>query len=553
MAIIAVSLLCFIALALGNIRATAPTHDETTHLAAGWSYLAYGDFRLNTEHPPLVKLIAALPLQSDRIWPSWQTENTRVALASLREAWSEAARDDRAQWRFAHRLFFSIRNGAIDLVPSSERIPHSAFLNDATAIFRAARTTLLLLIAPLFFALIGFWAFELWGAWGAVLPVALFAFDPNFIAHTGLVTTDAGLALLMCASIYFFWRCSRRFTVWNVAAFSLATALAHITKFSAVILWPVLLLVAILGAREQLLRLFVCAAIALAVTVSVIWACYALPSHSAHAATTYLTGFSKALYDTLGRTAYLRGELDRSGAGFRTYFLWAILLKTPVVTLVCFFAAAWWCLRNRRRDLLFVFVPPLVYFLVASGGTLNIGHRHILPIYPFLYVSCGALPRKWLAAAAVAALSAFVVLIPFTPLWGNHLAYFNELAGGPRNGSRYLIDSNLDWGQDLPRLGQWIESHGIREPIDLAYFGTAEPRYYGVSFFNFSDHYLFAPCQPLGDAKSKIFAISVNELVRGRDGDRWAFRDFLHRRHARLVGRAGMTIEIYEMAAVPGS
>jgi len=130
----------------------------------------------------------------------------------------------------------------------------------------------------------------------------------------------------------------------------------------------------------------------------------------------------------------------------------------------------------------------LVYGAIAIGSQLNIGHRHILPIYPVLFIGCGAIAyglrtnQRAVFAAAAAVFLLWQIGESFA-IRPNYLAYFNEAAGGPSRGYKHLVDSSLDWGQDLPALKSWIDDHrGIvgQKPFYLAYFGTADPRAYEI-------------------------------------------------------------------------
>ena len=129
----------------------------------------------------------------------------------------------------------------------------------------------------------------------------------------------------------------------------------------------------------------------------------------------------------------------------------------------------------------------LVYAAFAIPAPLNIGHRHILPIYPALFVACGAVVhllrknRIFATAIAVLLIAQIADSVAARP---DYLPYFNQLAAGPGRGYEHLVDSSLDWGQDLPGLNRWIENHRTvddRTPIYLAYFGTADPRWYAVN------------------------------------------------------------------------
>lgn len=111
-AIVAASVIAFVLLAWGNIRGTSRTTDETTHLAAGYSYLLTGDYRMNPEHPPLLKKLAALPLLMMDVWPPRLSDprDGGTSLGVLREAWAMGVANPMAQWYFAHSLFYSVRD-----------------------------------------------------------------------------------------------------------------------------------------------------------------------------------------------------------------------------------------------------------------------------------------------------------------------------------------------------------------------------------------------------------------------------------------------------------
>ena len=223
----------------------------------------------------------------------------------------------------------------------------------------------------------------------------------------------------------------------------------------------------------------------------------------------YVYGLTDAASGLVQCDAFLRGQY--SSTGFRgTYFLWTFLLKTPVVTMILIIAALIWVLRNWRESrawVPFILIPVAVYWGVALASNFNIGHRHLLPIYPFLFVMCGALTARWeqwrpkvrfltaTIALGLIAISSSFVFRPFCTVYPHYLAYFNELAGGPPNGYRSLVDSNLDWGQDLKGLKTGLAEAGIEEtaPLYLCYFGAADPRYYGIRHINLPGGYIFEP------------------------------------------------------------
>jgi hypothetical protein len=581
------ALIAFLVLAVGDIKETSPTSDELPHLAAGYTYLTLRDYRLNDEHPPLIKELAALSILNQNVWHS---------TPKMENAWTNSIEVPSAQWTFAHELFYGRRPEFAD-TPPTVRIPRNAFFNDAEALFTRGRLTMLIL--PLLLGIVIFaWAAEVWGWWGGAVGVGLFAFDPNFIAHGGLITTDVGVAALMTAAIYFFWRCSRNATAINIAAFSLFCGLAMIAKFSGLLLIPMLAVLFLHVRNRKALIALGCAAVA---TIIIVWAAYGFryratperpraitmvvddwyaaksllaqypdgPPESAiqrmrstvpigmlgrtvlfandlHLLPeAYLYGLALTERNAYARWAYLNGE--GSHRGFPTYFLYTFFYKTPEASILAILAGLI-ALRSRRTSALpFLLWPIVIYLAVSMAGSLNIGHRHILPIYPYLYVAAGSL---WSAAPwrrSLLALACLLIAIPAFVFWGNHLAYMNLIAGGPSRGYEKLIDSNFDWGQDLKRLGEWAKTHP--DPINLVYFGTADPRFYGIAYHNLPYGYGMDPVET-PDPSAHDFVISVSAL-KGVNADvepaRRYWQTFLDQHRAKLVGRAGYSILIYRL------
>jgi hypothetical protein len=172
-----------------------------------------------------------------------------------------------------------------------------------------------------------------------------------------------------------------------------------------------------------------------------------------------------------------------------------------------------------RRN--FYRVTPLItlfafYWLASLTSHLNIGHRHLLPIYPVLFIAAGALgawmtSRRWGYLAAVIALLSWHVT-ESARIAPHYLAYFNQLAGGPENGWRHLVDSSLDWGQDLPGLKTWLTRHGSDEPVFLSYFGTGEPDYYGIKATRLPLVDFFNKPNPWYEPKAGLYCISATLL-----------------------------------------
>jgi hypothetical protein len=589
-----IALVAFVALAMVNILTTSPTTDEPTHLAAGWSYLKTGDYRLNPEHPPLLKKLAALPMLGMPV------------VMSFGKPWEDGLAGPMAQWTFAHELFYGLRETAA-AKPTTEPLAPEEYLNDSDAMFTRGRMVLLL-FGVLAVIVVFAWAGELWGWGGGALAAVLIAFDPSFLAHSGLVTTDVGVAALMVAALYFFWRALRRPSWYDVAAFALFFALAQAAKFSALLLVPIVVLIGVqrgfTGTPWK--RIAAVLGIAASTTVVVLWAAYGFrwaaserplrmrvvvddwyatkqllpqfpdgPPESevqrlrpyARIGTAgrlllfaydrhllpeaYVFGLASTLRSSIVRGSFLRGEF--SNRGFPSYFFWAFLYKTTIPAIVMIIAAVLLARRTKSDALPFLLWPVVLYLAVSMQSSLNIGHRHILPIYPFLYVLCGALARyraAWIGAAA-AVLASLVVLVPRpSPMWGRQLSYMNELAGGPRHGYEQLVDSNFDWGQDLPRLGEWMRIHRVAEPMNLVYLGSADPRRYGVPHVNLSFGYW---AEPSSDASAirrpgwLAISASAYEGLTATPGMRDYWRRYLAEARAERVGEAGYSIFVYRL------
>ena len=508
-----------------SARLDAVTFDETAHLPAGLSYLQRGEFRMNPEHPPLAKAWAALPLAlfgpplADYRSAAWQSGDA---------------------WRFGYETLYGP-------LGSPER-------RDPRAVALAARA--MMIVPALGLGLLVFvWSREIWGAGGGLLSLAFFALSPTMLAHARLVTTDLPVALGFVATVWCFSRALQRPSVpWTVAA-GLALGAALLVKFTAVLLPPILA-GAILVERARRRRsgerpLAPLHAVGTWVAVCLLaWGCvwvgYGLrvgapeiperaterpaPPSSGRAleATVgfatrahllpeaWLKGMSLAARDATYRLGYLDGET--SVVGWWRYFPEAFALKTAPATLAgLLWLAAWLAASGRWRDprLWLVALPLVVYAAVSIGSRLNIGHRHLTPLYPFLFVALGGLvepssrnrvARAGLGLIVAAAIATFAVATP------RHLSYFNFLAGGARGGARHLLDSNLDWGQDLGRLATWMRRERL-DRIPLAYFGTADPEAYGIAYDKVARVPDFQPERPrVRPGPGELVAVSANLL-----------------------------------------
>jgi hypothetical protein len=149
---------------------------------------------------------------------------------------------------------------------------------------------------------------------------------------------------------------------------------------------------------------------------------------------------------------------------------------------------------------------------------INIGLRHILPIYPLVMLAAAAAAKELLGTKRsrgpiVLAVLTLFWLFEFGRSYPDNLAFFNQLVGGPANGAKYLVDSNLDWGQDLKPLKAWMDRNGVAN-INLAYFGSADPAYYHITCTYLPGSPFFVPDESIGLPQLPGYvAVSVTVLT----------------------------------------
>lgn len=186
-----------------------------------------------------------------------------------------------------------------------------------------------------------------------------------------------------------------------------------------------------------------------------------------------------------GQIAFFHGKISTSGWWY--YFPVAIFLKYPtglLITGIVGLVSLWRSPLPKLFKSVFTF-PPLMILTAAMIQSVNIGVRSVLPIAPYLAFWSGVALWYWrmkLVRAIIIVLLATSIVSGITA-YPNFLTYFNPLFGGTANADKWLVDSNLDWGQDLPALAKELKNRGIQE-VRLAYFGIARPSYYGIKAQN---------------------------------------------------------------------
>jgi 4-amino-4-deoxy-L-arabinose transferase-like glycosyltransferase len=466
------------------------TFDEDNHMFAGYMMWKTGDFGLNPEHPPLVKLLATLPILHGKLWiPPLQGRDFKTESYLDGRDW--LARNDGASQRLVFRMRLAAGLLAWGL---------------ALVVFLTAR--------------------EWFGTGAAVIALTLLIFDPNIMAHSALVTTDMGVSLFFLASIYAFYRYATRPTVARLLVAGLVTGFLAATKHSGILLMPMMLpvlayevAIAAKGTRmRQALRLCGAFAATVAIAVVVLWAFYGFRYAARPAGLTLSTSltdyvaplghFSASVVLAVARLhllpeSYLMGMVDvkRMAQFYPTfafnhvyahgqwwYFPAVILIKTTIGLLALCALAVWAAVTGRigrTRELVYLLAPGAVYLLIAMASGIDIGARHILPLYAMAAIFAGAgaaaLARNFRVWTAVVTVLVVAHVASSMLTYPNQMAYANAAWGGAKNTHNLLSDANVDWAQQLYQVKDWQDRHP-NEECWFAYFARPEidPAVYGI-------------------------------------------------------------------------
>ncbi len=584
--IIAVGLLVFVfVVCVLSIRNDSLTMDELAHLPAGYSYLTQKDMRLNPEHPPLIKDLSAIPL----LFINGSASSPLISFPSQDASWQT---DLNGQWVFGNKFLFWSDN------PTEKMIFWG-------------RIPMILLLVLLGFYVFK-WAREFGGNKAGILSLLLFSLSPTLLAHGRLVTTDVAAAFGFFTATYYFLKFLAKPDWKKTILAGVFLGIALLLKFSTFILLPLFGLFIIFWAmiknpdwRSRFKSFFAYCLkfiIILIIAVVLIWLVYiyhvwnypqerqisdidilltpnplpyvrvlALKMASIdllRPLAQYLLGLAMVFHRGVsGNTTYFLGEVSTSG--WKTYFPIVYLLKETIVfhalsamALILalfsaikavskgFFPGLKTLVVSRFREIaMLIFIA--FYWFISISGNLNIGVRHLLPVFPFTIVLIAIaiagllkppfLKLKTAFLAALICFQAFSVLRVFP----SFLAYFNEFVGGPDQGYKYVVDSNLDWGQDLKRLNQWLEENKI-DKVYLDYFGGSD------AIFYLGDKYMLwhSAYDPVGLSESSYLAISATflqnetgEVIKGSFGHyRWLISG-----QYQPVAKIGYSIFVYKI------
>jgi len=457
------------------IRTQSLTYDEPVHIAEGQDAWRRGRFEQYNDHPPLARLLCALPLRN----PRWQID--------------------------------------LEQLPEGFRVHHVS-PDPISLAWRARWMNVVLGVVLVVFV----WgeARKHFSVAAANFSLALYAFTPALIAHFSLATTDGAATLMIFATAVQLGRWLHQSSLRNTVLLGFTLGLLLLAKFSTL---PMFLLACVwlFASAIGVIRFapskwtWLKAVGALGLAFVVLWAGYffhvsrltihdgILTASHPHWSTTmvkrthnrlnlsipvpageYIAGFRDLMFhNARGQRAYFLGQVSPRG-GWKLYYAVTILLKWPLAVLALSFLGLWASARRGRQagwDFWILFSFPALYFLLAIFSHFNIGERHVLPLYPFALLLAAAAwqrlegVRAWRVALAIVLVLNAVDVLRYAP---GYLSYMN-IAVNPRYSYRLLSDSNVDWGQGLIALRKYQDQHPD-EAISLAYFGSVDPEVYGI-------------------------------------------------------------------------
>lgn len=487
--------LCLLLFALQlwvHAKNASATMDEPVHLLAGHRHLHCGDYAFNPEHPPLLKALAALPLQS-------------MQVRMPEDLPCDAGFTPKAETFRLADVFLAENGGDRILMPA--RVMAMSF-------------------SVLLALLVGITGWRMFGPWPGASAMLLFAMEPVLVAHGSLVTTDMAIAATTFLAVLVMHEARGWKPPARIVSLGLAFGLMLASKHSAVLLLPLLALLRLVDAscwrsgpwrlRTHLLGPLLELAASLCLGLLVLWAAYGFRYSAApgmaHAVdlASFMQSVARAetrdsvmagLVPWLGHSgllpeSYVMGLADIVGTSVRWtrvlgmlypqgqwfFFPVALSIKTGIALLLLLPAgiAMAWVDAGKRRALLFLLLPAFGFLLVAMSSKVTAGVRHVLLVYPFFIVLAGyGVTRLWQRARAwrwlLAGLLAYQALavVRAAP---DYIPFANALWGGPQRAYWALPFHNTDWGQTPKRIGQSLAANtagecwvaGVASPLTSA-------------------------------------------------------------------------------------
>ena len=547
-------LIVFLLLLLGNIFQNSPVQSEDAHLISGISHHYFWRFDLYRVNPPLVRTVAAAPV---------------AAFCTVNPCWDKNV--SYPHIRCEHPL-------GVEYVKAN--------IEHATTQIRIARMTCML------FALIGgfacyFYSLRLYGFLCGIIALVLWCFSPYILGHAATIMPDAHTASLAVVAVLFFWGWLKQPDYTHAVYAGLTLGIAELTKFTLLIFYPLFILLWLLyrlleykslkladwcNQTKQISIMFTISL--LVINMGYLFENTCKPLGSFRFQTTFFSGvetlkdipsgggnrFKDSLLGSVpvpfpanyiqgidtqrldferGFPSYLHGEWADHGWWY--YYLYALLIKTPLGTLGLFLLAIYctFFIRNCNaswRDEMVILLPGVVLLaFVSSQSGFSVHSRYVIPALPFFFIWMSKIGKaiSWKrplfsTTAALLLLWSVGSSLSFYP---HNISYFNELVGKPKNYPKHLLDSNIDWGQDLFYLERWSRENPDVSEMKVAIWGS-----YPLEATTIPS----SGMPPANDPQPGWYAVSVNYIYDRSE----QYRYFLN---FEPVARAGYSIWIYHL------
>lgn len=531
----------FVFLSIGSMLQQSPVCDEVSHhIATGYSFLKTRDFRLNSAQPPLVEELSALPLL---------LLNPRIPLEH--PSWDNIDRST-----FGFQFLYKYNNNAGRIVFWS-RIP-------------------IVIISILGSLLVFMWAKKLYGAKAGLFALFLYVFCQNILAYSYISTSDMGVSVFILLALYLFSLFISNPSKKYILLSGIALGLAEAAKLTALILIPLFFAITIYKSiATKKIKYILGFLIVLTICYFIVFATYfgeikpllknnvdvaekiqyiekfcakffpnnthiknSIINFSLNTPIPFST-YIMTIFSSINMifrqhifTVFLLGKYSQTGWAY--YYPLVFLFKTPIPLLVflitvIFFSKRLSATKAFQEKLIILFM--LVFSIAALSSKLQLGMRYILPLFPCLFIYISKIVNLqikpgYLFRCLLVLLCSWYVIENFMT-YPYYMSYVNQFAGGPANGWKYLRDSNVDHGQDLPALAKYVKENNIQS-IRLSYFGTADPAYYGIKFEQLKEEERIKP-------GNSVYAISVNYI----DTVSWT-------KNIKPAAKAGYSIFIYD-------
>ena len=463
-------------LLIGSMINVSPTSDEPPHLLSGYTALKFGQNYHDPEHPLLVKTIAAFPLLFENIRYNQNDPNL------VNQQWNF----DVGKMFKGARSWLNYQGNNPDQILFSSRIP--------------------MVLLTIFFGKILFlFTKKLFGSAAALLATFLYATEPIILANGNLIDTDIAAMGWFLTTIFALYLYSERHSPKRLGLLILTLAAALLSKFSMVYLLPIVLALMVYFYYRDKKFLWQHLLFLVLGVFAIISLFYGVISFRKEGLAGFFPfewlvglGMVTNQVSDSARFSYLFGKSYYGSLWY--YFPALVFTKTQILTLLGSILGIFYLWKKQFNlklpQLVLIFSPALIFFAVALTAKLNIGLRHVLPIYPFLimlsaagYVTFFNVILGVTKNLNVKIVLTFLIATLFVGrLWSvattypNFLSYYNFTVGGTDNGWKVADDSNYDWGQDVKRLADWVKANNIKSIALDNYSGVYAADYYNIPY-----------------------------------------------------------------------